>query len=371
MIENIRDFENRLKVKSKSRGDLFLCLIISALMFALFMKIDFFEIVVDITREYEEYDLDEYIMLYGVISLCALWYSYRRYKEISILKIELEVISKNLEKALGEEIKKSNQILLESNKKLDTEIKEAILKVKEQDIILSKKDKLEAMGEMLDSISHQWRQPLNSISICASGLKLSKELGQLNDKAFESNLNSIVFSCNYLSNTIDDFRNFLKKDKLKHNFSLKQILKSSERLLKTRIDKEKVVIFVKNDDILINGFKNELLQVFINILNNSIDELSKKNQKKKRIIIIEFSKSEDKIHISFKDNAQGIDPKILPFIFDQNVSSKNTGSGIGLYMSRKIITESYKGELKAKNIEYEHENECQKGAEFSIVIPIF
>ncbi len=254
MIENLKYFKNRLKIKSKSRSDLLLCLVISALMFMLFIKIDFFEIVVGFTRKYEDYELDEYIMMYGVISFCALWYSCRRYKEISILKIELEEISKNLEKALDEEIKKSNQILLESNKKLDTEIKEAIIKVKEQDIILSKKDKLEAMGEMLDSISHQWRQPLSSISVCASGLQLSKELGMLSDQVLESNLSSIVFSCNYLSDTIDDFRNFLKKDKIKYKFNLKDLLISSQTLLKSRIDKEEIVIFIENDDMSIDGF---------------------------------------------------------------------------------------------------------------------
>ena len=280
MIEDLKYFENKLKVKSKSRSDFFICLVISILMFTLFIKIDFFEIVVGFTRQYEEYDLDEYLMLYCVISLCAIWYSLRRYKEIFILKIELEEISKNLKEVIDEEIKKSNQILLESNKKLDSEIKEAIFKVKEKDKILSKKDKLAAMGEMLDSISHQWRQPLNEISICASGLKLSKELGLLTDNAFESNLSSIVYSCNYLSDTIDDFKNFLKIDKIKQNFSLNEILKNCETLLKTRIDKEAVVILIENDDIIINGFKNELLQVFVNIINNSIDELSKKDQKK-------------------------------------------------------------------------------------------
>ncbi len=108
----------------------------------------------------------------------------------------------------------------------------------------------------------------------------------------------------------------------------------------------------------------------MNIINNSIDELTKKNKRKKRIIIVKFSKNEDQIHIKFRDNAGGVDSQILPFIFDQNVSSKKEGSGIGLYMSKKIITGSYKGELKAKNVEYEHENEYQKGAEFSIIIPL-
>jgi signal transduction histidine kinase len=240
----------------------------------------------------------------------------------------------------------------------------------EQDAIMTEHSKMAAMGEMVESIAHQWRQPLSIITTSASAIKMQKEFNLLDDEKFENLCNKILSSTNHLSTTIDDFRNFYRKDKVKIEFNLKDTFKHSFDLISSKFMNIDISVIKDIQDVTVRGFSNELTQVFINILNNARDELESIEGEK--IIFIKIYKDNNNAIIEIKDNAKGIPTEILPKIFDSHFTTKGEeyGTGIGLYMSKKIVTSSFGGEITAKNIEYEYNNKNYSGAQFTITLPV-
>ncbi len=237
----------------------------------------------------------------------------------------------------------------------------------EKDQMIAQHSKMAAMGEMLESIAHQWRQPLSVISISSSSMKMQKELGLLDDESLFKSCDKITDSAFHLSQTIDDFRGFFKQDKEKKKFTLKNTIDKTSNLLISQFENAKIKIIENIDDIEIVGFENELIQVIINIVNNARDALVTKEDK--RFIFIDVYK-DDKIIIKIKDNAGGIPEDILPKIFDSHFTTKEDtdGTGIGLYMSQKIIIDNFNGTIEANNEQYTYENVEYIGAEFKIIL---
>ncbi|MCK5110626.1 MAG: hypothetical protein KAQ94_03820 [Arcobacteraceae bacterium] len=240
----------------------------------------------------------------------------------------------------------------------------------EKDNVMAQHSKMAAMGEMLESIAHQWRQPLSVITTSATGVKMQKELGVLEDKLLVDSCVSITNSANHLSQTIDDFRNFFKHNKEKSFFNLKDTFHSTFNLVSSKFEIQDIEIIENIDDIEIFGFENELIQVFMNILNNARDELEIKDIK--GVIFIDIYEQNDNAIIKIKDNAGGISNEILPKIFGAYFTTKedNDGTGIGLYMSRKIIVDNFNGTIEAKNKEFEYEGINYTGVEFKIKLPL-
>ena len=243
------------------------------------------------------------------------------------------------------------------------EIKSNLNEITRQHTILAQQSKMAAIGEMIANIAHQWRQPLSIISTSATGLKLKKEMNDLSDEEFISNLDYINNSTQYLSKTIDDFRNFFSNDKQEDNFSIKEALENSLNIVGVQYKNKNIHIIQNIDDTKILGIKSELIQVFINILNNSRDELIK-NENNDRFIFIDVKKEDDNIVIQIKDNAGGINPEILKQVFKAYFTTKanDKGTGIGLYMSQEIIRKHLYGEIFMENIEYQYEGKNYKGA---------
>lgn len=243
----------------------------------------------------------------------------------------------------------------------------------EKNKVLEQQSKMAAMGEMLDNIAHQWRQPLSLISTTASGVKLRNEYAQLDNDYLNDSLDSIVNTTKYLSQTIEDFRNFINGTHEKTIFNLFDILKYSLKLLDGILKKNNVEVFLSTtaDEINILGYPNELIQVIINLVSNSTDALKEKEIEKK-IILIDIKKEDFKILIKIKDNANGIEENILDKIFDFHFTTKvkSKNSGIGLYMSYQLVKDSLQGSLTVKNREYYYEDEKYIGAEFIIELPI-
>ena len=239
----------------------------------------------------------------------------------------------------------------------------------EKDTIMTQHSKMAAMGEMLESIAHQWRQPLSIITTSASGMKLEKKLDLLDNNTFYMYCDKIVGSAKHLSNTIDDFRNFFKKDKVKTQFNLKDTFQHAFNLISSKFKTTEIEIIESINDIKINGFTNELTQVIMNILNNARDEL-KTNEYEKFIFVDIYSKNNNAI-IKIKDNAGGIPSEILPKIFDAHFTTKQEmdGTGIGLYMSKKIVIDSFNGDIAAQNTTYVYNNKTYSGALFTITLP--
>ncbi len=246
-----------------------------------------------------------------------------------------------------------------------------ITKEKKQNDILIQQSKMASIGEMIENISHQWRQPLSVISTSASGLQLEKEYGLLKDEVLDKRLETIVNNTNSLSKTIDDFRNFFQQSENKEKFNFDDILIQVENIA-TSTFKDNNISLIKNyeNNIYCVGFANELLQVIINIFNNAKDILINKKIDKK-IIKMVISLENKHIIIKIYDNAGGIADDILPKIFEPYITTKHQsqGTGLGLYMSSEIITNQFHGILQASNQYFSVDNIEYYGACFEIDIP--
>jgi len=244
-----------------------------------------------------------------------------------------------------------------------------ITELKEKDKLLFEQSKMAAMGEMIGNIAHQWRQPLSTISTASSGMKFQKEYGELSDKDFICSIDAIVKSTKYLSNTIDDFRNFFKADTQMREFNINDAIKNSLSLIDSSLKSS--FIHVQNEinkDEYIYGLKNEFIQAIMNIITNAKDAFLINGDIDSKIIMISLKKSNNYLVISIQDNAGGISNDIISKIFEPYFTTKHKsqGTGIGLYMTHQIITEHMNGNIKVRNKTFEYNNKKYKGANFVI-----
>ncbi|NVJ53948.1 MAG: PAS domain-containing sensor histidine kinase [Campylobacteraceae bacterium] len=254
------------------------------------------------------------------------------------------------------------------NKTLEKEISKVKKDLLDYETIMKRQSKMAAMGEMLENIAHQWRQPLSAVSVLSTGMILQNDQDLLNKDLLDAGLNDINEQVQYLSKTIDDFRNFFKPNKQKNRFHLKSVIKTSIKLSKARYTKEHIEFITSIDDMELFTYENELLQVLLNIITNAKDELIKKEGKK--FIIIETSSDEDYLYIRVKDNAGGIDKFILDRIFEPYFTTKHNsqGTGIGLYMSENIV-KHMNGKISVTNENVEYNSSVYLGACFEIKLP--
>lgn len=252
-----------------------------------------------------------------------------------------------------------------------TIIKEQEKKLKTQEEILLQQSKMAAMGEMLENIAHQWRQPLSIITTSASGLKIQKEYNNLNDEMLYKSLDDIVEYAEHLSHTIDDFRDFFKKDKEKKVLKISSIIDKCLFLVSSKFKNRRIEVIINVKDEEVYSIKNDLVQVMINILNNSRDELEKMGENIPRMIAIDVSSNAECVIIDITDNAGGILDENINKIFEQYYTTKEDsgGTGIGLYMSKNIIENHLNGNLTVKNTASSYKEKNYIGAKFTIALP--
>lgn len=221
-----------------------------------------------------------------------------------------------------------------------------------------------AMGEMIGMIAHQWRQPITVIAMGANNLLADLELNEVNDKSIREESRSILKQTEYLSKTIDDFRNFFRPNKEAEETQLENIMIEAKKIIGKSLQHNNITLTVKHE----NGYKvktysRELLQVYINLLKNAKEVLVEK-QKKERFIDVTFSHTENHIITTICDNGGGIDVAIIDKIFEPYFSTKDekTGTGLGLYMSKIIVEKHLHGTLKVSN--------SDNGACFKVIIPM-
>jgi len=253
---------------------------------------------------------------------------------------------------------------------------------RKKDSILYQQSKMASMGEMIGNIAHQWRQPLSLISTAASKIKFEDELGVSTKESTYNSLDMIIKSTKYLSQTIEDFRDFFNPNKVAVEFNIKETFDKTIKLISARFATKDIKIISNVEDITIVSYENELIQVLINILNNAVDAFEN-NDIEKKYIFIDIKKTNecealnDKIKdsclsISIKDNAGGIKEEIKPKIFEAYFTTKHKsqGTGIGLYMTYQIITRHLFGNIKVENSKFTFEDKTYKGAKFSILLPL-
>jgi signal transduction histidine kinase len=287
----------------------------------------------------------------------------------SIIKINdktfKSIFNKNI--SLEKSINRFDKILQLSDKQGKTIL---VQKDKQEEILLTKA-KMASMGEMIDHIAHQWRQPLSIISTNASAIIVKKECGVSNEKWEINSLNNIIDVSQYLSETINDFRSFLKDDKYLDYFSLYETFKKVELLTKSIIVIHDIKLIIKTEDVQIFGIENEFIQVLMNLISNSIDAFDKNSKTKLILIDLEFE-DKNNIIIKFKDSAGGILQENLKKIFSSGFTTKKStgGTGIGLPMCKNIIQNTFHGTLKVQNETFNYKDVSYKGAVFSIKLPI-
>ncbi len=263
-----------------------------------------------------------------------------------------------------------NKIL---DKKLIVANIEDITFEKEQQKIQASYQRHAQMGEMIGNIAHQWRQPLSGISMLVTSSKLTNSLGMLSSSELDDTLNKIHNYSTYLSQTIEDFRNFYKEDKQIEKFDMIEKLKYSINLVDVAYQNNEIHIYqdFAETNLNINGLPNEFSQVIVNILNNAKDILIENNIKDKKLLV-KLHQDEHYNICEIYDNAGGVPNNIINKIFDPYFTTKHQsqGTGIGLHMSKDIIQSSLKGILDVQNRNFRIENENYFGACFIIKLPI-
>ena len=242
-----------------------------------------------------------------------------------------------------------------------------------QHLQLLKSEKLASMGEMIGNIAHQWRQPLSVITTSATSMIVQKECNILSDENFINTCELINQNGQYLSKTIDDFKNFIKGDREKITFSLEKTIDSLSHLIEGVLKSShiKLVLNIK-DNISVNGYENELIQCLINIINNSKDAMNSNELIQDKFIFISTNIVDEKdVVITIRDNAGGIPEDVLPKIFEPYFTTKHKskGTGLGLHMTYNLIVKGMDGTVKANNVTYRYKDTEYIGAEFVINLP--
>jgi signal transduction histidine kinase len=237
------------------------------------------------------------------------------------------------------------------------------LQAKRLDTLLQSQSKLAELGEMVANIAHQWRQPLTRISLVLQNLKASKEKSKMSDDVFNKAVQQALYQIEFMSNTVDNFRDFYKSDPHKTEFLVEDALKSVLNIIGEVISHAKIELVINaSQQLVLYENKNELSQVLMNLIINAKDAIEDRGIKNGKIEI--NIKKENGVTIEVCDNAMGIADEIRDKIFDPYFSTKDhKGTGIGLYLAKMIVEEKMGGKLNVKN--------SKEGAVFEIVLSAY
>ena len=263
---------------------------------------------------------------------------------------------------LQNEVNEKTKKLEELNGSLQHDIQKQLKELRQKDGLLMEQAKHTSMGEIIGNIAHQWRQPLNALGLILQKIPILYERNKLDKEALDQTVQKGMALIDKMSTTIDDFRYFFQENKESGRFKLIDTVNNCHSLLSTILEHENITIQIMvADDIHIHGHANELSQVMLNLLNNAKDaliEMSVPNA----LITISAHTADNKVVIEISDNAGGIPETIINKIFEPYFTTKEEGkgTGIGLFMSKRIVEESMQGRLGIVNTEH--------GAKFSITL---
>nr|WP_281381048.1 PAS domain S-box protein [Desulfurispira natronophila] len=221
----------------------------------------------------------------------------------------------------------------------------------EKDRLILAQSRQAAMGEMIGNIAHQWRQPLTSLSTTIEEIQDAKEYGELSDEYFQELSNKAHSAIEFMSRTIDDFRNFFQPDKEKRTFNIAEVVQDAINIVEASFANNGISLKFSSEDAPIGclGYPNEYAQVVLNIFSNAKDILLERKIADPQVHI-HLHTQQDYCRLCIEDNGGGIPPEHIPHIFEPYFTTKEQGkgTGIGLYMSKNIV-ESMNGTLKVHN----------------------
>lgn len=232
----------------------------------------------------------------------------------------------------------------------------------EQENFMITQSRFAAMGEMMSMIAHQWRQPLSTTTLMITNERMKSIIANREPNEYDKILDKISETMIYLSDTIDDFQTYFKPEKSTQKIEISTLIERVQQFIEPRLTLSKVELNIKKyTSEKIEIYASEVIQVLMNIINNSIDVLVEKNIDKPNIWIT-IDSDENNITIRIEDNGGGIDGDIIGMIFEPYFSTKSkNGTGLGLYMSKMIIDKHINGMISVSN--------TYRGACFTLVLP--
>lgn len=311
-------------------------------------------------------------MLIVITTIIILALSIRQSINTNHLTLEQLVQEKTQElQNLNENLQKSIDYEVEQNRK--------------KDLIMYQQARLASMGEMIQNIAHQWRQPLNSLMVLIQSFKSKAMQKKLDDEFVLTQTQYGMKIATEMSNTIENFRNFFRPENKTEPFTLSASIWDSIELLKAQLIESsievKVCIKESEKDLSIDGFQNSFTQVILILINNAIDalKLTMENKESKKdfnpLIAISLDKVGYNVALCVKDNAGGIHLEDKSKVFEPYFTTKHksVGTGVGLYMAKQIIERQFNGTINVANTHWsngDYGNDEYFGAEFSINIPL-
>jgi len=285
--------------------------------------------------------------------------------EIGDLVLWFNTFLHNLEekKEADRKLQRQQKELEELNRTLEERVREELQKNREKDALLITQSRQAAMGQMIGNIAHQWRQPLNAVGALIQLLPEAMSHGTLTSRYLDFQTRKAMDLIQFMSRTIDDFRNFFRPRKEKQSFRLQEVIASAISFLEGSLKNRGVLLNLQvQDDPSLYGFPNEYAQVILNILQNALDVLIEREIEHPEVTVSAFAEN-GKAVVVIGDNGGGIAEEDLDRVFDPYFSTREEGkgTGIGLYMSKTIIEQSMAGKLSAHN--------TPDGAEFRIEVP--
>ncbi|MBK7655687.1 MAG: GHKL domain-containing protein [Betaproteobacteria bacterium] len=239
----------------------------------------------------------------------------------------------------------------ELNRTLDQRIRDEIFQRKAQENLLIHQSRLAAMGEMIGAIAHQWRQPLNALSLVMQNIRMQHSMGTLTDQSMDRMQEKSNQLVNRMSSTIDEFRNFFKPGKHAEAFNLANAIRASIDIMDGVFKNHAIALTLECDEAMeLFGVQGEFSQVMLNLLSNAKDALIQSKQPSPEIQL-RAVRAGSRVLIDVEDNGGGIDPQIIGKIFEPYFTTKEEGkgTGIGLYMSKMIVDGNMNGRLTVAN----------------------
>jgi len=265
---------------------------------------------------------------------------------------------------LSHEVKLKTKELQAINKTLEERVEEEVKKRLEQESLLVRQSKMAAMGEMIGAIAHQWKQPINVISLAAQNVLDMIEYDELDIERLKSDEASIIAQADFMGQTINDFKDFFSPTKQVRRFDVREAIENILRILSASLKRRDITVEIEQvGECEVEGYPNEFKQAIFNIINNSKEVLEEKKIDSPKISI-RFEREESAQIVYISDNGGGIDEALLPDkLFDPYVTTKGEkGTGIGLQICKMIVEKNMGGKLEARNV--------KGGAEFIVKLPL-